>query len=101
MLLGVYYSSSLATSVVLWPHYTLNKLDTLSNVIYVVRNCRAGYETTSLHLVVTTTALKSLNNIDPLDLVSIYYVNHATSDLYPKFKTLYPKIPVTIYWVMC
>ena len=98
MLLGVYYSSSLATSVVLWPHYTLNKLDTLSNVIYVVRNCQAGYETTSLLLVVTTTALESLNNIDPW---TWHLLNHATSELYAKFITLYPKIPVTIYWVMC
>ena len=51
MLLGVYYSLLPATSVVLWLCYTLNtcKLDTASNGIYVVRNPRTGYITTTLH----------------------------------------------------
>ena len=49
-------------------HYTLNKLDTLSNEIYAVRNPRAGY---------TTTALRFLNRVDPLDSVSNYYINTA------------------------
>ena len=37
-LLGVYHWLSLATSIVSWPQYTLNKLDTLSNGTYMVRN---------------------------------------------------------------
>ena len=74
MLLGVYYSSLPETSVVLWLRYTLNKLDTSSNGIYVVRNPRAGYATTSLRSVVTTTTLGFLNRVDPLDSVSNYYV---------------------------
>ena len=49
-------------------HYTLNKLDTLSNEIYAVRNPRAGY---------ITTTLKFLNHVDPLDSVSNYYINTA------------------------
>ena len=54
--------------------YTLNKLD---NGIYaVIRNPWMGYVTTSLRLVVTTTALGFLNHIhvDPLDSVSNYYI---------------------------
>ena len=43
MLLGVYLSSSLATFVDSSFRYTLNKLDTESNGIYVVRNTQAGY----------------------------------------------------------
>ena len=49
-------------------HYTLNKLDTLSNEIYAVRNPRAVY---------ITTALRFLNHVDPLDSVSNYYINTA------------------------
>ena len=78
MLLGVYYSS---LSVVLWLRYTLNKLDTSSNGIYTVRNPRAGYVTTSLRSVVTTTVLGFLNRVDPLDSVSTcnyYLVLHCT-----------------------
>ena len=74
MLLGVYYSSLPATSVVLCLHYTLNKLDTSSNGIYMVRNPWAGYITTSLRSFVTTTALGFLNRVDPLDSESNYYV---------------------------
>ena len=74
MLLGVYLSSSLATSMDSWLRYTLNKLDTSSNGIYAVRNPRAGYVTTSLRSVVTTTALRFLNRVDPLDSLSNYYV---------------------------
>ena len=68
MLLGVYYSSLPATSVVLWLRYTLNKLDTSSNGIYAVRNPRVGY---------VTTALRFLNHVDPLNSVSNYYVKHT------------------------
>ena len=75
MLLGVYYSSFPATSVVSWLRYTLNKLDTSSNGIYAVRNPWAGYVTTSLRSVVTTTTLGFLNRIDPLDSVYNYYSN--------------------------
>ena len=74
MLLEVYYSSLLATFVDSWLCYTLNKLDTSSNEIYVVRNPRVGYVTTSLRSVVTTTAFGFLNRIDPLDSVSNYYL---------------------------
>ena len=68
MLLGVYYSSLPATSVVLWLRYTLNKLDTSSNGIYAVRNPRVGY---------VTTALGFVNRVDPLNSVSNYYVKHT------------------------
>ena len=40
------------------------------------RNPQAGYVTTSLCSVVTTTALGFLNCVDPLDLVSSYYLTH-------------------------
>ena len=74
MLLGVYYSLSQATSMVLWPSYTLNRFDTLSNRIYTVRNPLAGYVTTPLHSVVVkmTTTLEFLNHLDLLDSVSNY-----------------------------
>ena len=72
MLLEMYSSPSLVTFIDLWLHYTLNKLDTLSNRIYVVRNPRAGYVTTSLCSVVRTTTLGFLNRVDFLDSVSNY-----------------------------
>ena len=62
MLLGVYYSSSPATSVVSWLRYTLNKLDTSSNGSMWLET---GY---------VTTVLGFLNCVDPLDLVSNYYI---------------------------
>ena len=74
ILLGVYYSSQPVTSVVSWLRYPLNKIDTSSNGIYVVRNPRAGYVTTLLRSVVTTTALRFLSRVDPLDSVSNYYM---------------------------
>ena len=55
-------------------HYTLNKLDTAYNGIYVVRNPRAGYVTTLLCSVVITTTLRFLNHVGHLDSVSNYYV---------------------------
>ena len=75
MLLGVYYSSLPATSVVSWLCYTLNKLDTSSNGIYTVRNPRAGY---------VTTVLGFLNWVDPLDLVSNYYL-YNRGELYKSY----------------
>ena len=82
MLLGVYSSSLLATFMDLWLRYTLNKLDTLSNEIYAVRNPLAGYVTTLPCSVVTTTTLGFLNHVhvDPLDSVSNYYVFCHTVD---------------------